>query len=114
MKKALEIDVSDLQQIMEGFVSKLESMPEKDLIDLAARLKPVAKSCEAVDKHVKALVKTKMKGREGAINGGLFKAVLKLVETSRLDQAALKADDPELFDSYCKKAVDERITFEVR
>ena len=114
MKKSLEVDVSDLSDILESFVKKLDSLPEAELIDLAARLKPAAKACEAIDKHVKEMVKAKLKHKEGNRLGGMFKAILKLVPTKRFNQGKLKADDPELYEAYCEDSDQERITFEVR
>lgn len=113
-KKAFELDLADLKDILEGFTLKLDKMTEPELIDLAARLKPVAKHCNTIDEYVKDAVKTKLRHKEGNRLGSLFKAVLKLVPTTRLDQKALKADDPDTFEKYCKDATDERVTFELR
>jgi hypothetical protein len=56
--KRLEVDLADLADIMEGFVKKLDSLTEPDQIDLAARLKPVAKACKTIDDRVKDQIKT--------------------------------------------------------
>ena len=116
MKKALEVDVTGLGDILEGIVMFMDNgkINEPDLIDLAARLKPAAKACEAIDKHVKEMVKAKLKHKEGNRLGGMFKAILKLVPTKRLNQGKLKADDPELYEAYCEDEEQERVTFEVR
>lgn len=114
MKKSLEIDFADLTDILEGFTKKLDKTSQADLIDLAARLKPVAKHCGTIDEYVKGIVKDRLKHNEGFLAGGLFKAVLKLVPTSRLNQKRLKEEKPAVHAAYCDDAVDERVTFEVR
>lgn len=114
MKKALELDLTDLSDILEGFVKKLDKTPEADLIDMAARLKPVAKHCKEIDEFVKELVKDKLKGTEGTRNGSLFKAVLKLVPVHRLNQGRFKETKPALYESFCDDVEDKRITFETR
>lgn len=114
MKKAVEFDLADLSDILEGFVTKLPKMSQHDLIDLAARLKPVAKNTKAIDDFVKVMVKEKLKHKEGMLPGGLFKAVLKLVPIGRLDQKALKEDKPALVEEYTRDDTDERVTFEVK
>lgn len=113
-QKQNEIDLEDLKLIMEGFVAKFSKMPEADKVDLAARLKPIEKSCLAIDKEMKAYVKTKLKHKEGTLLGTLFKAVLKLVPTKRLNQSALKENEPEIHEEYNEDVTDERVTFELR
>ena len=114
MKKSLELDFSDLNIILEGFEQKLDRMPQADLIDLAARLKPVAKHCKAIDEFVKTYVKEKLDDRPGSVPGGLFKATLKLVPTTRLNQSKLKEERPTIHAKYNEPVEDERVTFEVR
>ena len=114
MKKSIETDLADLTAILENFVSSLGSLSQVEKIDVAARLKPVAKACKQLDDEVKELVKVKLKHKEGTVVGVLFKAVLKLVDTKRLDQKALKEAEPELVEEYMKDATDERVTFELR
>ena len=114
MKKAIERDLSDLVLILEDLSKAADAMPLEDLIDVAARLKPVSKHCKTIDEFTKELVKTKRKHKEGAVFGNLFKGVLTLVDTKRLDQKAFRENEPELFDEYNKDATDERVTFELR
>lgn len=114
MKPSMELDFGDLVDILESFVKKLPAMPLKDQIDLAARLKPVAKHCETIDKHVKDLVKVKLKHEEGTLKGELFKANLKLVPVDRLDQGKLKEERPTIHAQFVREYIDERVTFELR
>jgi len=114
MKKAQLDDLLELTDILEGFRTKLETMTEADQIDLAARLKPVAKSCELIDDFVKDGIKERLKHKEGVRQGNLFKAVLKLVKVSRLDQKALKEQKPALAAQFTNEGTDERISFELR
>jgi len=114
MKKVQERDLDTLTAILEDFVDDLDSMMEGDLIDLAARLKPTAKACEAIDKHVKDMVKLKLKHKEGNRIGKMFRAVLTLVPVERFKQKELKEDDLITYSKYTRDDVDERVTFELR
>lgn len=114
MKKVLERDIVDVGDILESLVKKLPSMTEAELIDVAARLKPVAKNIELIDTHVKDHVKAKLKHKEGVINGGIFNAELKLVPIDRLDQKSFKELKPAMYLQFVKEAVDERVSYKVR
>jgi hypothetical protein len=114
MKPAMKRDLIDLSDILEGFALKLDKLTGADLIDLAARLKPVAKHCEAIDKFAKLYVKDKRNGVDGEVLGGEFKAVLKGVSTTRLNQQALREGDPKIHAKYNESVVDERVSFELR
>lgn len=114
MKPSIEIDFGDLVDILEGFVKKLPTMLLKDQIDLAARLKPVAKHCETIDEHVKGTVKVKLKHEEGALKGDLFKAELTIVTVERLDQKKLKEEKPTVHAQFVRTYHDERVSFKLR
>lgn len=114
MKPAMKRDLVDLSDILEGFAAKLDKLTTADLIDLAARLKPVAKHCKAIDEFTKEFVKTKRDGKEGDVLGGEFKATLKLVPTTRLDQKGLKENEPKIHAAYNLEVTDERVSFELR
>ena len=114
MKPSIEIDLGDMVIILESFVKKLDTMLLKDQIDLAARLKPVVKHCETIDKTVKEVIKEKLKHEEGTLKGELFKASLKLVTIDRLDQKRLKAEKPTVYEQFIRNDTDERISFELR
>lgn len=114
VNKALERDLIDLSDILEGFVAKLDKMSQADLVDLGARVKSVTKACKTIDEHVKGMVKAKRKGVEGAVLGNLFKAVLTLIPIDRLDTKALKEAKPTVYASFLRHNEDERVTFEVR
>lgn len=114
MKKALNQDLIDASEILENFANVLETLPQSDLVDLAARLKPIAKNCELIDKFAKEMVKVKLKGEEGDVLGSMFKASLKLVPVERLDQKAFKEARPSLFQQYVRENNETRINFELR
>lgn len=114
MKPSIELDFGDMVDILEGFFKKIDKMSIKDKIDLAARLKPVAKHCEEIDKHVKEEIKTQLKHAEGELKGDLFKAKLTLVDIDRLDQKKLKAEKPTVYAQFIRHDLDERISFELR
>lgn len=114
MKPAMKRDLVDLSDILESFASKLDDMTEADLIDLAARLKPVAKHCKEIDDRVKDMVKTSLDLVDGVVNGNEFKAVGKNVPTTRLNQKALKENEPKIHAKYNEEVTDFRISFELR
>jgi hypothetical protein len=107
-------DIDELSAILEDFVQRLDKLGLANKIDMAARLKPIAKHVVKIDEHVKDLVRTKLDHKDGATNGILFKAVLKLVTVDRLDQKALKEERPKIHAEYLRECTDERVTYEVR
>jgi len=114
LKPAVEMDLADMADILEGFSKKLDTMTLKDKIDLAARLKPVAKTCEVIDKSIKNEIKDKLKHDEGELKGTLFKAILKLIPIDRLDQKKLKEEKPSIYEQFIRNDTDERVSFELR
>lgn len=114
MKKSLNQDLIDASEILENFVKVLETLPQADLIDLAARLKPIVKNCELIDKFTKEMVKVKLRDKEGDVLGGMFKANLKLIPVERLDQTAFKEARPSMFQQYVRENNETRISFVVR
>lgn len=114
VKPAMKRDLVDLSDILEGLVEKLDKLDTADLIDIAARLKPAAKACKTVDDHVKKLVKDGLNGKEGTRYGVEFKAVMKLVPTTRLNQSLLKEELPKVHAKYNEAVTDERVSFELR
>jgi len=114
MKKAIERDLADLVVILEDLTDSIDDMPQADLIDMAARLKPVAKACKVIDEFTKEFVKKKLKGKGGSVPGALFKANLTIVPVERFQQKLFKESEPETYAEYTKTDQDQRVTFEVR
>ena len=114
MKQALENDLSDATQTVEAIVARLPKLTLEDKVDVAARLGAIAKTLEAFDKAVKDDIKKHLKHKMGSVVGGMFKAILNLVPTDRLNQKELKEDQPGLFKQYTDTNPVERITFEAR
>lgn len=114
MKPSQERDLVDLSTILETFATKLPIMAEADLIDLAARLKPVTKMADEIDKYVKAGIKEKLKGKEGMRLGNMFKACLKIVTVEQFQQKAFKEAKPALAAQFTETCTQERITYELR
>lgn len=115
MKPAMKRDLVDISDIMENLSSKLTSLSQADLIDLAARLKPIAKHCDAIDKYVKdEIVKVELGEMPGELMGGEFKAILKVVSTTRLNQKLLKDMEPKIHAKYNEPCDDLRVSFELR
>lgn len=114
MKKSQLGDLDTLTAIMEDFVNEVESMEEPDKIDLAAKLKPVAKACKVIDDCVKEAVKKKLRNKAGERLGKAFKAVLHLIPVTRLNQTALKEGMPRIHAEYSETNTEERVTFELR
>lgn len=111
---SMDYDFQDITEILEKYSNRLDDIPEAKLIDLAARLKPVAKHCETIDKYVKGYVKGKLHDEAGVRNGSLFRAVMKMVPYSRLMQKELKEAHPRIAANFTDEGVEPRITFELR
>lgn len=114
MNKATEIDLSDAADAIEAIGKRFSKLSLEAKIDVAARLKGVAKTCKTIDEAVKDEVKSKRRGREGYVLGEMWKAFMALIPTTRLDQQKLELDYPEAYAACLKKTTQERITFEVR
>ena len=114
MNKATEIDLTDAMDAIENLGKRFPTMSLDAQIDIAARLKGVAKTCKAIDEATKDAVKKQRKGRAGYVFGVLWKAYLNLVPVTRLDQQKLELDYPDVYAECLKKSVDKRVSFEVR
>ncbi len=115
MKPKMKRELISMSEIMEDLTANMAELPQATLIDVAARLKPIAKHIEALDKYVKdEIVKPELGDQEGTLNGIDFKAVLKEVPTTRLNQKALKEGDPKVHAKYNEDVVDLRVSFELR
>jgi predicted phage-related endonuclease len=114
MNKAAKLDLAYLQESMEDLQKQLETMTMKSKIDVAARLRSVVKSCEAIDKAIKDEIKVIRNNEPGIVVGDLFKASLSLVPTTRLDQKKLEVEYPKAYAKCLETKEQARITFEPR
>lgn len=114
MNKATEMDLTTLSEIFEDFAKKFDKMKLSDQVDLAARLKPVAKACEDIDKKMKVIVRDILKDEEGNVPGKIFKAVLTHVPIDRLEQKELKLERPKIYEQYLRHDVDKRVTYKTK
>lgn len=114
MQSEMDYDFKDITEILEKYKSNLDALPEAKLIDLAARLKPVAKHCETIDTYVKDMVKDRLNRSPGSRKGNLFQAILKLVPYSRLMQKELKEAHPRIAANFTDEGTEPRITYELR
>jgi len=114
MNKAVKLDLEDAAGAIEHLVKILPQMSIKDKIDACARLRGAAKSLDAFDKAVKDEIKKELQNAQGELFGSIFKAVLKNIQVTRLNQNRLKDERPNLFATYCETKDEARITFEAR
>ena len=114
MNTATKLDLEDLQSVMEALQKRLSKMDLATKVDVAARLRGASKTIELIDSMIKEDIKKQRKGQPGAVLGEVFKANLALVETTRLDQKALKEDEPAIYQQYLKIEEQARVTFEPR
>ena len=114
MNKAVRLDLEALVEAMEDLGKNLDTMTLKTKIDVAARLRAVVKACEAVDAAVKAEIKVQRNGEPGMVIGDLFKAVMSIVPTTRLNQKKLEIDFPKAYAKCLEKSDVTRITYEAR
>jgi predicted phage-related endonuclease len=114
MKSQVQVDLEDMTSAMQSLQTMFSGLPQALKVDVAARLHPVIKAAELIDKMVKEEVKTTLKDEPGVVNGQMFKAVVKHVETSRLDQKGLKETYPKIHAKFYNKVEEARVTFEVK
>ena len=114
MNKALERDMMDASDATEHLLKRLPEMSMDEKIDVAARLRAIAKNCESIDKLIKDEITQKLKGKPGTVMGDVFKASLAMIPTTRFDQTAFKGAHPDLYDKWTVTKDQQRITFEPR
>jgi len=114
MNKNVKLDLADLQFSMEDLAANLPNLTMKHKVDVAARLRAVAKACDAIDKAIKDEIKTIRNGEPGTVVGDMFKANLTIVPTTRLDQQKLQVDFPRVYAKCLVKTDVVRISFEPR
>jgi len=114
MITSVKNDLSDASESLEHLLKKYDDLSMVEKVDVGARVNAIAKNASALVEKVKEDIKARRKGKEGSVNGEIFKAVLKLVSTTRLDQKALKDELPDTHAEYNKDVTDTRINFEPR
>ena len=114
MKSQVQVDLGDMASAMESLQTMFSGLPQALKVDVAARLHPLVKAAELIDKMVKEEVKTALKDEPGTVNGQMFKAVVKHVQTSRLDQKGLKETYPKIHAKFYNKVEEARVSFEIR
>lgn len=114
MHKMIDADLTDAVDALEHLIKRLHKQPLETKVDVGARIRGLAKSIEVVDKEIKDEVKEILKQKEGEVTGELFKAILKLVPTTRLDQKLLKAEHPEVYQACLDETEVLRVTYEPR
>lgn len=107
-------DLENVADDLEHLLSTLPRLTREEKVDVAARIRAVAKSAKQIDDIIKADIKEWRKGKKGTVLGEIFKAVLSLVPTTRLDQKALEAEQPKIFAQYLRTSDQVRVTFEPR
>ena|ERR1700722_11387244 len=114
MNALTKSDLEDLTFLLDAIVEQLPKMKMAEKVDVCARLRGAAKALEAIDKSVKAAIKLKRDGKEGYVNGELFRAKLTLVPITRFQQTVFKEAEPKLYDKYSETNDEARILFEPR
>lgn len=114
MKSQVQVDLKDMAEAMESLQIMFSGLPQALKVDVAAWLHPLIKKAELIDKMVKEEVKAALKDEPGTVNGQMFKAVVKHVQTSRLDQKGLKEAYPKVHAKFYNQIDEPRVTFEVR
>jgi len=114
MNKQIVTDLADITDALEHLSRRLPTLSREEKVDVAARMRAVAKHADLIDEYVKGEIKAWRKGKEGYVLGEVFKAWLGLVEATRLDQTKLKVEYPKVHEACLKKSTDTRITFEPR
>ena len=114
MNDAVKTDLADLQDAVESLQKQLHKMPQAVKVDVAARLRSLAKTVEAIDASIKEQLKAVLKDKPGTIVGEMFKAEVAYVATTRLNQKKLEAENPKVYAKYLETKDQARVTFTVR
>lgn len=114
MRKESKEAITNAGAAIEELLGDLDTMSLADKVDLAAWLQPICKNLKAIDAQVKEAVCEHTKHKDGTVFGRAFKAVMKVIMSSRLDQKRFKEERPKLYEQFCKDCESERVTFELR
>lgn len=114
MNEAIKIDLADMLDAVEHLSKQLPGMAMKAKVDVAARIKAIAKTIEAMDKSIKEDIKSKLGEKDGEVVGEIFKAKLAYNPVTRFDTKAFKEEKPKVYDAFCNTNDEGRVTFEVR
>ena|SRR5438045_5957185 len=114
MNKVTRDALDEAGDCIEHLLKKLPNLTLQEQVDVAARVKAVAKNAAAIDEFVKVEIKARRKGKAGTVVGEIFKAVLSLVPTTRLNQKKFEVEEPTIYARYLETNDVTRITFEAR
>lgn len=110
----LNINLEDLTEIMEYLVKELPTFSFRQRIDVAARLRTVAKHVKSMDELIKEEIKINLKNRPGSAIGEMFTANVTYNPVTRLDQEWLKQDKPKIHADFCVTKNESHVCFEPR
>lgn len=114
MNTLTKTDLEDLTLLLEDMRKQLPKLERKERIDVAARIRAAGKHIEAILDTVKDEVKKARNGKEGYVNGELFRAKMAIVPTHRLNHKGLRDKYPKIYDEFYLEVEDERVTYETR
>lgn len=104
----------DALDAIESLRDRLETMSKQEKIDVAARLRAAHKTIEELDESIKDDIKLWLKGAAGTVNGEIFKAILSINPTKRLNQKLLKELQPKIHAKYYEDVDQTTINFKPR
>lgn len=107
-------DLEDLLDAIEHLKASLPRLTREEKVDVGARIRSLAKTCEEIDKSIKEDIKTWRKGKPGTVLGEIFKGILAETDVTRLNQKALQEAEPVIYEKYRETKPEQRITFMAR
>jgi len=111
----------EARELLKGISLSLEKLraivPKLNLqatVDVGARISAIERITEAMDKAIRDEVESFRRKKPGEVLGSEFKAHLSYCTVARLDQKALKEEEPEIHAEYCKTSKERRIRYVIR
>ena len=126
MRNSVKLDIEDTVDALEDILKKLSKMSLGEKVDLGARLRGIAKNVDAIDKEIKKDLRAELEpkilaeriqnpeAKDASYKGETFKGTFALNPVNRLDQQALKAEKPKIYEAYLKETEEGRVTFSPR
>lgn len=114
MKKSIRDDLEVVCDAIEHLRSRIDSMPIFEQVDVGARVSAIVKSSRELSELISGEIKKHLKHTPGDVNGEQFRAHLHVGDVHRLDQKALKENDPETHEKWCKDVTQETVTYRPR
>lgn len=114
MQRVVENDIGAVVKALEHLTNTLIKLTLTEKVDICAHARAIEKAAKVIDDAIKAEIKLKLKGRDGTVNGELFRAVRVSGPVTRLNQQKLEVEHPRIYASCLNTTNETKTLFQLR